>query len=402
MQPQVTRKLPRRLTETWAPWPQYSEDEIGAVARVLRSGKVNQWTGGEIREFEKEYAASLDRRHAVALMNGTVALELALLALGVGPGDEVITTPRTFIASSSVVVMRGATPVMADVDRDSGNIGAAEIERVMTPRTKAIIVVHLGGWAADMTAIMELARSRGVAVIEDCAQAHGALHRGRPVGSFGDVGAFSFCQDKVMTTGGEGGLIALDDDEKFKLAWGFKDHGKGYDTVYTKQHPPGFQWLHDSFGTNWRMTEPQAAIGRVQLAGLEATVMQRRHNASLWAQRLDDVPALRTPRAADGDRHCYYRYYTYVRPEALKPGWDRDRIREELRDAGLGVTAGSCGEIYREEAFVARGLAPVERLPVARELGETSLAFLTHPTLSEAAIHEAAELVADVVNEATR
>src|SRR5690606_18075908 len=247
MQPQVTRKLPRRLTEAWAPWPQYSEDEIGAVARVLRSGKVNQWTGGEIREFEKEYAASLGRRHAVALMNGTVALELALLALGVGPGDEVITTPRTFIASSSVVVMRGATPVMADVDRDSGNIGAAEIERVMTPRTKAIIVVHLGGWAADMTAIMELARSRGVAVIEDCAQAHGALHRGRPVGSFGDVGAFSFCQDKVMTTGGEGGLIALDDDEKFKLAWGFKDHGKGYDTVYTKQHPPGFQWRHESF-----------------------------------------------------------------------------------------------------------------------------------------------------------
>src|SRR5690606_29545686 len=247
-------------------------------------------------------------------------------------------------------------------------IGAAEIERVLTPRTKAIVVVHLGGWPADMTAIMELARSRGIAVIEDCAQAHGALHRGKPVGSFGDIGAFSFCQDKVMTTGGEGGLIALDDESTFKTAWGFKDHGKGYDTVYTKQHPPGFQWLHDSFGTNWRMTEPQAAIGRVQLARLEESVAQRARNASLWAEHLDDLPALRTPRPLSGDRHCYYRYYTYVRPEALKPGWDRDRIREELRDAGLGVTAGSCGEIYREEAFVSRGLAPVERLPVAREL----------------------------------
>src|SRR5690606_18435543 len=169
-----------------------------------------------------------------------------------------------------------------------------------------------------------------------------------------------------------------------------------------KQHPPGFQWLHDSFGTNWRMTEPQAAIGRVQLARLEESVAQRRHNAELWAEHLDDLPALRTPRPVSGDRHCYYRYYTYVRPEALKPGWDRDRIREGLRDAGLGVTAGSCGEIYREEAFVSRGLAPAERLPVARELGETSLAFLTHPTLSEAAIHEAAELVADVVGAATR
>jgi dTDP-4-amino-4,6-dideoxygalactose transaminase len=398
----MERTATRRLTHEWAPWPQYSEVEIAAVTRVLRSGRVNQWTGTEIREFETEYAASLGRGHAIALMNGTVALELALRALGVGPGDEVVTTPRTFIASASVAVMRGAVPVMADVDRDSGNIGAAEIERVLTPRTKAIIVVHLGGWPADMTAIMDLARSRGVAVIEDCAQAHGAQHRGRPVGAYGDIAAFSFCQDKVMTTGGEGGLIALDHVETFKAAWGFKDHGKGYDTVYTKKHPPGFQWLHDTFGTNWRMTEPQAAIGRVQLARLEESVARRGHNASLWAEHLDDVPALRTPRPPAGDRHCYYRYYTYVRREALKPGWDRDRIREELRDAGLGVTAGSCGEIYREEAFVASGLAPAERLPVARELGETSLAFLTHPTLSEAAIHEAAELVVDVVGRATR
>lgn len=392
----------RKLRETWASWPQYSDDEIAAVTRVLRSGRVNQWTGTEIRDFEAEYAASLGRSRAIALMNGTVALELALLALGVGPGDEVITTPRTFIASSSVAVMRGATPIMADVDRDSGNIGAAEIEKVITPRTKAIIVVHLGGWPADMTAIMDLARSRGIAVIEDCAQAHGALHAGEPVGSFGDIGAFSFCQDKVMTTGGEGGLIALDDEAMFKTAWSFKDHGKGYDTVYHTQHPPGFQWLHDGFGTNWRMTEPQAAIGRVQLTNLEETVARRQHNAALWAEHLDTVPALRTPRPPAGDRHCYYRYYTYVRPEALKSGWDRDRIREELRDAGLGVTAGSCGEIYREQAFVARGIAPTERLPVARELGETSLAFLTHPTLSEAAIHEAAELVVDVVRAATR
>ena len=392
----------RRLREPWATWPQYSDEEIAAVTRVLRSGRVNQWTGTEIRDFETEYAQSLGRSRAIALMNGTVALELALLALGVGPGDEVITTPRTFIASSSVAVMRGATPVMADVDRDSGNIGAAEIEKVITPRTKAIIVVHLGGWPADMTAIMELARSRGIAVIEDCAQAHGALHAGKPVGSFGDIGAFSFCQDKVMTTGGEGGLIALDDEARYKTAWGFKDHGKGYDTVYHKEHPPGFQWLHDSFGTNWRMTEPQAAIGRVQLANLEETVARRQHNASLWAEHLDQLPALRTPRPKDSDRHCYYRYYTYVRPEALKAGWDRDRIREELRDAGLGVTAGSCGEIYREEAFVIGGHAPTERLPVARELGETSLAFLTHPTLSEDAIHEAAELVVEVVSAATR
>lgn len=394
--------LARGLTEVWGDWPHYSEDEIAAAVSVLRSGRVNQWTGSDVQHFESEYAASLGRRRAIALMNGTVALELALVALDVGPGDEVVTTPRTFIASASAAAMRGATPVIAEVDRDSGNITAATIEAVLSPRTKAIVVVHLGGWPADMTSIMDLARSRNIAVIEDCAQAHGALHAGRPAGAFGDVAAFSFCQDKVITTGGEGGLIALDDEALFKAAWSFKDHGKGYDSVYSKDHAPGFRWLHDNFGTNWRMTEVQAAIGRIQVARLEETVLRRSRNAELWMEHFDRLPALRTPRPTEPDRHSYYRLYTYIRPEALAPGWSRDRIREELRLAGLNVTAGSCSEIYLEEAFVKAGLGPRERLPVAQELGDTSLAFLTHPTLSEAAIHEAGELVAEIVSAATR
>lgn len=392
----------RNLKEAWAAWPRYSEEEIAAVSSVLRSGRVNQWTGTEIQEFEREYAASLGRKHAIALMNGTVALELALAVLGVGPGDEVVTTPRTFIASASAAVMRGATPILADVDRNSGNIGVREIERVLTSRTKAIIVVHLGGWPADMTAIMDLAQRTGVAVVEDCAQAHGATHKGRPVGSFGDIAAFSFCQDKIMTTGGEGGLIALDDEAMFKAGWSLKDHGKGYDTVYKKSHLPGFRWLHDDFGTNWRMTEIQAAIGRLQLVGLEESVRQRTAKARLWDKYLSQVPAFRTPKPSGEDRHAYYRYYTYIRPDALVAGWDRDRIRETLRGAGLPITAGSSGEIYQEKAFVERGLGPSEPLPVAHELGETSLAFLTHPTLTEEAIQEAAELVANVMSDATR
>lgn len=398
----MERAVARRLVEAWGEWPQYSEDEVAAAARILRSGRVNQWTGSEVRAFEADYAASLGRGRAIALMNGTVALELAMVALGLGPGDEVVTSPRTFIASASAAVMRGATPVMAEVDPDSGNITAETIEAVLSPRTKAIIVVHLGGWPAHMTAIMDLARSRGIAVVEDCAQAHGATHAGKPVGAFGDLAAFSFCQDKVITTGGEGGLLAVDDDEQFKAAWSFKDHGKGYDTVHNKEHPAGFRWLHDGFGTNWRMTEIQAALGRIQLARLEETVSQRRRNAELWMEYFDALPALRTPRPPESDGHSYYRLYTYVRPEALAPGWSRDRIREELRDAGLNVTGGSCSEIYLEEAFVRAGLGPMERLPVARELGDTSLAFLTHPTLSEAAIHEAGELVTEVVRAATR
>lgn len=390
------------LVRPFEPWPRYTEEEVAAVAEVLRSGRVNQWTGEQVFAFEREYAAALGRKHAIALMNGTVALELALLAAGVGEGDEVVTTPRTFIASAGAAVVVGAKPVLADVDRDSGNITAETIARVLSPRTKAIVVVHLAGWPADMPAILDLAKERGIVVVEDCAQAHGAAIDGRPVGSFGDMAAFSFCQDKIITTGGEGGLLALDREDWFEWAWSYKDHGKGYHTVFHKVHPPGYQWLHDRFGTNWRMTEMQAAIGRLQLRDLEASVTARERNAARWRDRLGHLAGLRLPAPREGVRHAYYRLYGYVVPEALKPGWDRDRIQDELAAAGLFIKVGSCSEVYREEAFVNAGLAPAEPLPVAREIGETVLGFPVHPTLTEETIDAAADLVAEVVTRATR
>ena len=204
---------PKVRTTPFAPWPSFAEDEVEAAAAVLRSGNVNYWTGEEGHQFEAELAAFTGCKHAIALANGTVALELALYALGIGPGDEVVTTSRTFIASASCAVMRGALPVMADVDRDSQNITADTIRAALTPRTEAIIAVHLAGWPCDMDPIMELATSTGLKVIEDCAQAHGASYKGRPVGSMGDVAAFSFCQDKIMTTGGEGGMLTTNDAE---------------------------------------------------------------------------------------------------------------------------------------------------------------------------------------------
>ncbi len=392
----------RPLVRKLEPWPHYGDEEVAAAAEVLRSGRVNQWTGDRVVAFEQEYAEHLGREHAIALMNGSVALELALLAAGVGEGDEVVTTPRTFIASAGAAVLVGATPVLADVDRDSGNITAETISRVLSARTRALIVVHLGGWPADMAAILDLARERGLVVIEDCAQAHGATIEGRPVGAFGDMAAFSFCQDKIITTGGEGGLLALDREDWFKWAWSHKDHGKGYDTVHSKTHPPGYRWLHDDFGTNWRMTEIQAALGRIQLRDLEDSVAARVRNAGLWKARLEHLDALRFPEPPASMRHAYYRLYGYFRPEALRAGWDRDRVQHELAEAGLWLTVGSCSEIYREEAFTRSGLAPSSPLPVARELGETSLAFPVHPTLSEDSIEEAAALVAAVVSQATR
>ncbi|MER3479067.1 MAG: aminotransferase [Meiothermus sp.] len=390
------------LSKPFAPWPHFEADEIEAATRVLQSGKVNYWTGQEGRLFEQEFAEYVGTRYAVALHNGTVALELALYALGVGSGDEVITTPRTFVASASAAVMRGAKPVFADVDPDSGNITAETIEKVITPRTKAIIVVHLAGWPADMDPIMDLAEKYGLKVIEDCAQAHGAKYKGRSVGSIGHVGAWSFCQDKILTTGGEGGMLTTNDPEVWSKAWSFKDHGKSYDAVYNRQHPPGFRWLHEDFGTNWRMLELQAAIGRVILRKLDGWVDRRREYANYLNERLGQIPALRITPPPKGIYHAYYKHYVYVRPEKLKPGWDRDRIMMAVGELGIPCFSGSCSEIYLEKAFEKAGLRPAERLPIARQLGETSLMFLVHPTLQPEHIEATAAAVEQVMEQASR
>jgi len=387
----------------FAPWPFYAPDEIEAVSKVLVSGRVNYWTGDEARAFERDYAEHTGRYHAIALANGTVALELALYALGVGAGDEVVVPSRTFIACASCAVMRGCIPVCAEVDRESQNLTAETIGAVLTPRTRAIIAVHLAGWPCDMDSIMALAREKGLKVIEDCAQAHGAAYKGRPVGSIGDIGVFSFCQDKIITTGGEGGMLVTNDAAVWAKAWSYKDHGKSYDAVYNRPAPgPGlFNWIHESFGTNWRMTEMQAAIGRVQLRKLRDWCEGRRRNAAVLTQALSPVPALRLTVPRDGIGHAYYKYYAFVRPEALKADWNRDRIMEAVGAEGVPCAVGSCSEIYLEKAFP-ESMRPVERFKTARELGETSLMFMVHPTLSEADMRDAARAVEKVMRRATR
>lgn len=394
------------LGTSFAPWPSYSEEEVNAVAQVLRSGRVNYWTGDECRKFEEEFAAFAGCRHAIALTNGTVALDLALIGLGIGSGDEVIVTPRSFIASASSVVNAGATPVFADVDRDSGNLSAETIAPKLTESTKAIVLVHLAGWPADMDPIMELARSRGIAVIEDCAQAHGAEYRGHSVGSIGDIGAWSFCQDKIMTTGGEGGMVTLDDDDPWRTMWAFKDHGKSWEAVYERQHPPGFRWLHESFGTNWRMLEMQAVIGRLQLKRLAGWREARTRNAQAIALALQPLAGadgpVRVPKVPASMTHAYYRFYCYVRPEALAGGWNRDRIVAEIKAAGVPCYQGSCSEIYLEKAFDGASYRPAQPLPVAEELGQTSLMFLVHPTLTAEQAEKTAATAAAVIGAAAR
>ncbi len=386
-----------------APWPFFDSDEIAAVNAVFSTGDVNYWTGTRCRTFEKQFAEYTGSSRAIALANGTLALDLALKALGIGPGDEVIVTPRTFIASVSTVINAGATPVFADVDADCGNICAETITAALSERTRAIIPVHLAGWPCDMRAIMEIASQHNLFVIEDCAQAHGARIDGQSVGSFGNIGAWSFCQDKIMSTGGEGGMVTTDDEALWKKMWSFKDHGKSWEAVYERNHQPGFRWLHEEFGTNWRMLEVQAAIGNVQLAKLESWVARRCAIASRIREMLAPfAAAIRCPEPAAGVTHSHYRQYAYVRPQGLRDGWDRDRIVAEANSRNLALFHGSCSEVYLERAFDGHSSRPQSRLPIARDLGETSLMFLTHPTITDEQLDSFVTKMSEVLVAATR
>lgn len=383
-------------------WPYFSEDTVHAAASVLRSGKVNRWTGEQGLFFERDFSEYCHCEHAISVANGTVALELALRSIGVGPDDEVIVPCRTFIASASCVVMCGAKPVLVDVDHDSQNLTSLTIQAAISAKTKVIIAVHLAGWPCDMDAIMSLAKKHDIKVVEDCAQAHGATYKGRPVGSLGDVAAFSFCQDKIMTTGGEGGMLTTNNLEIWKKAWGIKDHGKNYDAVFNKKSVSGYQWIHDDFGTNWRLTELQSAVGRNQLGKLPGWVEKRRRYAAMLSKAFSNTPGLRVTLPPEYIGHSYYKYYVFIRPDLLKEDWDRDRIMAAVNERGIPCFSGICGQIYKEKAFIKNKLSPDHELLVSDELMRTSLMFLVHPTLINRNILDTIRVVQEVMGEATK
>lgn len=388
------------LNGPFSPWPSYTEEDADAVRDVVLSNQVNYWTGSQCRHFEKEFASWSDSQYAIALGNGTLALDIALIAMGIGAGDEVIVTPRTFIASISTVVNVGATPIFADIDSDTQNIEAHTIEPVITPRTKAMIVVHLAGRPAEMDAIMALAKKHNLYVIEDCAQAHGARYKGRSVGSIGHVGAWSFCQDKIMTTGGEGGMVTTNDETLWRRMWSYKDHGKSYEAVYEREHPPGFRWLHESFGTNWRMMEVQAVLGRIQLTYMPKWIEARKHNAAQLNEALDKFDLIRKIGTPNYIQHAHYKHYAFINDEFLADDWSRDRIIDEVVALGVPCYQGSCSEVYLEKAFEGTGFRPEVPLPNAKKLGETSLMFLVHPTLTREEINKTCIVIEQVFTKA--
>ncbi len=398
------------LNGPFPPWPSFTKEESDAVSNVLLSNKVNYWTGNESREFEREFAKFAGTEHAIAVANGTLAIDLAFHGLGIGSHnggtaeDEVIVTSRSFMASASAIVNAGARPVFADVDAQSGNISGATVAPVITSNTRAILAVHLAGWPCDMEDLRTAISGRNIKLVEDCAQAHGALYKGKPVGGLGDVAAWSFCQDKIMTTGGEGGMVTCNDDAMWRRMWAFKDHGKSYEAVYEREHAPGFRWLHESFGTNWRITEMQSVVGRIQLRRMPEWQAARAANAAVITKALnpfagEDGP-VRVPTLQMESRHAWYKYYAYVRPENLRDGWNRDRITAEISSAGVPCMQGSCSEMYLEKAFENTGLRPDLPFPVARALGETSMMFLVHPTLEENHLAHVARVISDVLEHA--
>lgn len=381
-------------------WPVFDDEQRAAVESVLRSGRVNYWTGNDGRKFETEYAALLEVQHAVAVANGTVALEYALHALDIGPGDEVIVPPRTFMATAGAVAIRGAKPVFADLDPVSGNLSAATVEPLLNWRTKAVIAVHLAGWPCEMDALVDLVRPRGISIIEDCAQAHGATYRGKPVGSLGDIGCFSFCQDKIVTTGGEGGLVTTNNSDLWKRIWSYKDHGKDWEAVHERRHSGLFKWLHESIGTNGRLTEMQAAIGRVQLRRLPEWSRRRRENAATFDRLLEGTPGLNVVRPPAHVEHAYYKYYALVDERLLGSGWTRDQLAREIQQVEVPCGPGSCAEIYLEKGL--QEFAPATRFSVARRFGETSLMLQVHPTLETSHIETMAARVREVFETAAR
>jgi len=343
-------------------WPHYSPEEMTAVQRVMASNKVNYWTGQEGREFEREFAKFSDSKYAIAVGNGTLALDLALQGLRIGAHngglayDEVIVTPRSFIASVSCVINAGAKPVFADVDIESGNISPATIKPIITNATKAIIAVHLGGWPCDMSAIMEIANTHEIKVIEDCAQAHGAKINGQSVGSFGHVSAWSFCQDKIMTTGGEGGMVTTNNHDLWDRMWSYKDHGKNWDAVYNRDHPPGFR--------EWQARREKIAIA------IHSILQKYEH-------------IIRVPLPEEHYQHAYYRCYAYVKNENLPYDWTRDKIVNAITDLGAPAFQGTCSEIYKEKAFDGMNCRPLQSLEDTKKLGESSMMFLTHPNIDD-------------------
>tara|TARA_Y100000991_G_scaffold194637_1_gene163382 strand:+ start:1042 stop:2220 length:1179 start_codon:yes stop_codon:yes gene_type:complete len=383
-------------------WPNYEEDEIKAVEKVLKSGNVNFWTGSVTKTFEEEFSKFCNCKFAIAVANGSLALSCAYLAVGVKKDDEVITTPRTFVATASSASLLGGIPIFAEVDKDSGNITVESIEPLINKKTKAIVVVHLAGWPVDLIRIAKLAKTYGIALIEDCSQAHGAgiLINGEKlsVGQFGDISTWSFCQDKIISTGGEGGMVTTNNKNYFNKIRSFKDHGKSFSKLENREFNQGYKYIHDNLGSNFRITEMQSAIGRIQLCKLDLWTKIRTKNALLLYDILSKNPLVRAPLPGEDVVHGWYKFNCFINKDFLKDDWSRDKIINAIIEKGYPALQGSCSELYLEKCFLSKYSKLNKKLLIAHELGVTNLTFLVHPTINEEVMFNYASNILTIFN----
>jgi perosamine synthetase len=364
---------PKVRAAPFPPWPALDEADVEAVAEVLVSGRLTQLTGPAVGEFEAAFAAWHGVRECVATSSGTSAIHCALAALGAGPGDEVIVPAHTFIASATPVLHAGATPVFADVDERTFCISPESAAERITERTRAIVAVHLNGHPADLDALLAIAQARGIAVIEDAAQAHGALYKGRKVGTLGALGCFSFWEDKIVTTGGEGGAVITDDPALAEKMRRFRHHGEG--PVEGER-----AYYHLDLGYNYRMTSLQAATGLVQFRRLEEYLAARRRNAAYLSERLGELGPVEPPFVADYATHSYYKYICRLQPEAKI---DTTRFVAAVAAEGLPISRRYPTPLPRQPVFRDRGLGEAD-CPVASRLAGELFTLLVHPTLTTA------------------
>ena len=373
----------------------YTKEQIQSVSNILRKNKTNYWTGNECKLFEEEFSKYIGNKYSIAVSNGSVALELSLKALNLKKGDKVIVSPRSFIISASCVLNMGLKPIFADVDIN-GNLDIDGISKSYNKNVKAIIVVHLNGLSCDLDPILKFTKKNKIYLIEDCSQAHGAVYKGKFVGSFGDVATWSFCQDKIISTGGEGGMISTNDKKIWEQIWSYKDHGKNYQSVFFKKHKEGFRWLHDGLGSNYRMTEMQATLGRHQLKQLDNQIKKRNKIANLYIENLKefmhkkhvlkklDFKCSTCPsKKIENEkcnlcRHAFYRLNLFINPKIV----NQIKLITELDKNNVTARVGSCPEIYREQIFKKLKIYPKKRLINAKLLGEISLQFGINPKKS--------------------
>jgi perosamine synthetase len=374
-------------TKKFPSWPQLGEAEARAAADVLSANELSQNSGNQVAAFESAYAEWHSVKHAVAVNNGTSAIHLALAAIGVGPGDEVLVPAYTFVGSAAPVVYLGATPVFADVDADTFCLDPADVRSKITSRTKAIVAVHLNGYPAPLAELSDLARRHGLKLIEDAAQGHGAEFDGRPVGTIGDIGCFSFWQDKTMTTGGEGGAVVTADDEIASAVRVLRDHG-------LQPAGPGL-FHHAVLGYNYRLTSAQAAVGSVQLTRLDDFVAARRRNGALLDEGLASIPGLALPRTVPAGAPAPWKYTMRltVDPQVL----DVSTLVSALRKEGIPAAPRYPIPLTRQPIFAgnpSNGTCPVSAL-----CASTAFCLPVHPAVTPEDVRDCVDAVAKVFAE---